>query len=55
MIYADPMTSRSGHEESLKIIPIGEAGRIANMEAMPKGLNCRYLECSTHEKDKVTL
>ena len=48
--------SRSGHEESLKIIPIKEAGPIANMEAMPRGIGAQYLECSTHETEKgITL
>lgn len=56
MIYTDPFESRSGHEESMKIIPIREAGPIANMEAMPRGLHCRYLECSTHDDEKgITL
>ena len=46
--------NRSGHEESQQIIQIENAGTIANMEAMPRGLNCRWLECTTYENENGT-
>ena len=38
-----------------KIIDIKDVGELVNMEAMPKGLNCRFLECypSHHEPPKM--
>ena len=38
----------------MTILNIKEVGRIANMEAMPRGLNARYLECIVaHNGDLV--
>jgi hypothetical protein len=37
------------------IINIKDATRIVNTECLPRGLNCRYLECTPHEPENTLI